>query len=69
MDSRREITNGWDKGVSINERIHNLRYAHDMTLLTVSEDKIVELLKRMEKTSEKPQNKCGKKILIVDRAR
>ncbi|KAI8433901.1 hypothetical protein MSG28_015827 [Choristoneura fumiferana] len=63
----------WTDGIPIGgKNISNLRYADDTTLLATSEDKIGELLTRIETVSLEfglKLNRTKTKIMIVDRGR
>lgn len=67
----RIILEQWDKGISISgNRISNLRYADDTTLLASNVDDIGELLQILETTSQEwglAINREKTKMMIVDR--
>lgn len=62
----------WDGGISVGgNKISNLRYADDTTLLASSEQEMAELLRRVERASEMvglSVNKMKTKVMVVDRA-
>lgn len=67
----RRALDGWDGGIKIGgQKISNLRYADDTTLLASTETEMAELLNRLETVSLSKGlaiNKNKTKLMIVDR--